>query len=155
SQVRLLRNAGLADILRTAAPDEEVTIARFDRVVETRPNHQYGILYDALVNAARREIPEHTAVIPAKVTAIATSADRQQLTLSNGESISARLIVLANGLNIGLRHTLGIGREVTSECHSISIGFDVAPVGRPSFPLRALTYYPQRAAQRIAYLTLF
>jgi 2-polyprenyl-6-methoxyphenol hydroxylase-like FAD-dependent oxidoreductase len=36
------------------------------------------------------------------------------VTLSTGEEISARLIVLANGLNISLRHSLGIGREVMS-----------------------------------------
>ncbi len=63
--------------------------------------------------------------------------------------------MLANGLNIGLRHTLGMTREVISTCHSISIGFDVEPVGRPSFEFRALTYYPEQAADRMAYLTLF
>jgi 2-polyprenyl-6-methoxyphenol hydroxylase-like FAD-dependent oxidoreductase len=107
------------------------------------------------VNTVRGEILPATPFIHAKVTAIATSADRQELTLSNDEKISARLIVLANGLNISLRHTLGIGREVTSPCHSISVGFDVAPVGRPSFDFRALTYYPQRAEERLAYVTFF
>jgi hypothetical protein len=48
--------------------------------------------------------------------------------------------VLANGLNIGLRQNLGIEREVISPCHAISIGFDLKPVDRPSFPFRALTY---------------
>jgi 2-polyprenyl-6-methoxyphenol hydroxylase-like FAD-dependent oxidoreductase len=83
-----------------------------------------------------------------------TGTDRQQLRLSSGEDISARLIVLANGLNIGLRHSLGIEREVTSPCHSISIGFDLKPVGR-SFDFRALTYYTESATDRIAYVTLF
>ncbi len=53
--------------------------------------------------------------------------------LSNGEEISARLVVLANGLNVGLRHTLGIKRRVISECHSVTLGFDVEPVGRAAF----------------------
>ena len=75
--------------------------------------------------------------------------------MSSGEDISARLIVLANGLNIGLRQSLGIGREILSACHSISIGFDLAPVGRQSFDFRALTYYPERVSYRMAYLTLF
>jgi hypothetical protein len=39
--------------------------------------------------------------IHGKATAIGTSADRQHVTLSTGEEISARLVVLANGLNIG------------------------------------------------------
>jgi 2-polyprenyl-6-methoxyphenol hydroxylase-like FAD-dependent oxidoreductase len=156
SQLALLHKTGLAGaVLRAATPDGEISIARFGRLVETRPNLQYGILYDRLVNTVRAEIPAGTPFIQAKATAIATGADRQELTLSNGETVSARLIVLANGLNIALRHALGIAREVVSECHSISIGFDVTPVGRPSFDFRALTYYPERAAERLAYVTFF
>jgi 2-polyprenyl-6-methoxyphenol hydroxylase-like FAD-dependent oxidoreductase len=103
----------------------------------------------------RGEIPAGVELVNAKAAAIATSTDRQTLTLSTGEEISARLIVLANGLNIGLRQSLGIGREVVSPNHSISIGFDLAAVGRSAFDFRALTYYPESAAGRMAYLTLF
>jgi 2-polyprenyl-6-methoxyphenol hydroxylase-like FAD-dependent oxidoreductase len=156
SQVRLVHKTGLADaILHAGTIDDEVWIARFGRLLEKRPNRQYGILYDTLVNTVRAAIPAGTPVIHGKVSAISTSADRQQLTLSTGEEISARLIVLANGLNIGLRHTLGMTRDVASTCHSISIGFDVRPLDRPSFEFRALTYYPERATDRMAYLTLF
>src|SRR5439155_1147299 len=35
------------------------------------------------------------------------------------------------------------------------IGFDLAPADRPAFDFRALTYYPESAAGRMAYLTLF
>jgi len=156
SQVRLLRNTGLAEpVLRAATPDGEVWIARFGRLIEKRPNGQYDILYDDLVNIVRAEIAPGVAVVHAKVAAISTGAERQTLTLSTGEEISARLIVLANGLNIALRQSVGIGREVQSPNHSISIGFDLAPIGRPAFDFRALTYFPERAADRMAYLTLF
>ena len=90
-----------------------------------------------------------------KVTAISTSVDRQKLTLSDGREISARLVVLANGLNVGLRHTLGIERKVVSPCHSISLGFDLAPVGRTAFDFPAMTYFSERPSDRIPYLTLF
>ena len=66
--------------------------------------------------------------------------------LSNGEEISARLVVLANGLNVGLRHPLGLKRRVVSECHSVTLGFDVEPVGRAAFGFPALTYWPKRTA---------
>jgi 2-polyprenyl-6-methoxyphenol hydroxylase-like FAD-dependent oxidoreductase len=65
------------------------------------------------------------------------------------------LIVLANGLNIGLRHTLGMTRKVISECHSISIGFDAKPTDRPKFEFPALTYYSERPTDRTPYITLF
>ena len=91
----------------------------------------------------------------AKVTAISTGAERQKLTLSDGEQISARLVVLANGLNVGLRHLLGIQRQIVSAGHSVTLGFDVAPVGRPAFDFPALTYFSERPSDRIPYLTLF
>ena len=75
--------------------------------------------------------------------------------LSNGEEISARLVVFANGLNVGLRQTLGIKRRVISECHSVTLGFDVEPVGRAAFDFPALTYWPKRSSSRMAYLSIF
>src|SRR5215510_7872101 len=156
SQLALLHKTGLAGpVLRAATADDEIMVARFGRPIDRRPNAQYGLLYDTLVNTMRAEIPAEAPFIHAKATAISTSRDRQTLTLSTGATISARLVVLANGLNLALRHALGIGREVLSACHSISIGFDLAPVGRRSFDFRALTYFPERVSSRMAYLTLF
>ena len=156
SQVALLHKTGLAGpVLRAATSDDEISVARFGRLMDRRPNAQCGFFYDTLVNTVRAEIPPESVFIPAKVTAIETSADRQTLMLSTGEFISVRLVVLANGLNLALRQQLGIGREVLSACHSISIGFNLTPVGRRGFDFRARTYFPERAAHRVAYLTLF
>ena len=156
SQVALLHKTGLAGpVLRAATIDGEISVARFGRLIDRRPNAQCGFSYDTLVNVVRAEIPAESVFTTAKVTAIATSPGRQTLTLSTGESITARLVVLTNGLNLALRHQLGIGRELLSACHSISIGFDLAPVGLRSFDFRALTYFPERAADRMAYLTVF
>jgi 2-polyprenyl-6-methoxyphenol hydroxylase-like FAD-dependent oxidoreductase len=156
SQVELLRKTGLAEAVFAAATlDDEISIARFGRLTEKRSTAQYGILYDTLVNTMRAQIPSCVEVIEAKATEISTGVGRQLVTASNGETISARLVVLANGLNIGLRHLLGITREVISENHSVTIGFDIAPVGRTRFDFRALTYFPERASARMAYLSLF
>jgi 2-polyprenyl-6-methoxyphenol hydroxylase-like FAD-dependent oxidoreductase len=155
-QTRILRRTGLADaVLRAGTFDGECWIARFGRVVEKRGGDQYGILYDDLVNTVRAEIPKSAEIVNAKVNAIANSPDRQTVTLSTGEEISARLVVVANGLNIGLRHALGMTREDVSPCHSITIAFDLKPVGRSHFDFPAMTYYPERASDRMAYITLF
>jgi 2-polyprenyl-6-methoxyphenol hydroxylase-like FAD-dependent oxidoreductase len=45
--------------------------------------------------------------------------------------------------------------EEVSKCHCVTLAFDLKPVGRSSFDFRALTYYPERATDRLAYLTLF
>ena len=156
TQVRTLQKTGLADAVFDAATfsDEVWIVRRGDRVSKRRIG-QYDILYDTLVNTMRSAMPASVPFVEAKAVAVATSADRPQVTLSTGEEISARLIVMAIGLNVGLRHTLGMTRREISPCHSISIGFDVAPVGRERFDFPALTYYPERLGGHVAYLTFF
>lgn len=156
SQVRVLRKTGLADaVLQAATSFDRLWIARFGRFLQKRGNDQFGIYYDALVNAIRGQIVPCTDFILGKVSSIQTGADKQTLKLSDGGEIQARLIVLATGPNNALRHSLGIERHDLSPCHSVSIGFDLKPVGRRQFEFPALTYYPERPADRIAYLTMF
>jgi 2-polyprenyl-6-methoxyphenol hydroxylase-like FAD-dependent oxidoreductase len=155
-QIDLLRKTGLADAtLRATTLDGEVWEARFGHVVARKPSDQYGVMYDMLVNTLRGQIPPDVEIIRAKASALANGPERQKLVLSNGEEISARLVVFANGLNVGLRQTLGIKRTVISPCHSVTLGFNVEPVGRAAFDFPALTYWPKRSTSRMAYLTLF
>jgi 2-polyprenyl-6-methoxyphenol hydroxylase-like FAD-dependent oxidoreductase len=155
-QVAILRKTGLAEgVLKATTHDRECWIARFGRLVEKRPSDQQGIFYAALVNTVRGLIPPRVPMIHAKASAITTGNERQTVTLSTGETISTRLVVLANGLNISLRHSLGLARQVVSECHSTAAGFDVAPAGGQAFVFSALTYYAERASDRTALLTLF
>jgi len=155
-QVGRFYQTGIADsVLRSATHDGENWIARFGYLLDKKPSRQYGIMYDALIGAIRAEIPPPAELIYAKAVDVATSAERQKVTLSTGEVISARLVVLANGLSVGLRRNLGIERQVISAGHSISVGFDIVPVGRPAFEFPALTYFSERASARAAYVTLF
>jgi 2-polyprenyl-6-methoxyphenol hydroxylase-like FAD-dependent oxidoreductase len=155
-QIERFHRTGIADaVLRAATHDGENWIARFGFLLDKVPSRQFGIMYDRLINAIRAEIPDAVEKIFAKAVSISTSTDRQRVALANDEEVSARLVVLANGLNVGLRHALGIERRIVSRAHSISIGFDVAPVGRPSFDFPALTYFSERPSDRIPYLSLF
>ncbi|HVV39843.1 MAG TPA: NAD(P)/FAD-dependent oxidoreductase [Nitrobacter sp.] len=156
TQIPILRRTGLAEeVLRATTLDGEVWEARFGYVVDRKPSDQYGIMYDTLVNTTRTLIPANVTTLHTKVTSVSTSDERQKLTLAEGEDISARLIVLANGLSVSLRDQLGLERRVISACHSVTLGFNVIPVGRPAFPFPALTYWPGRTSARMAYLTLF
>lgn len=155
-QVERFLKTGIGEsVLRRATFVGENWIARFGHLLDKAPSRQFNILYDSLVNAVRDEIPAGVERICAKAIAVETSPERQRVALSNDETISARLVVLANGLNVGLRHQLGIARKVVSACHSISIGFDVVPAGRNSFGFPALTYFSERPSDRIPYITLF
>ncbi len=155
-QVAILKKTGLADaVLRVSTPDVVSWVARFGRLVEKRPGDQEGIFYAPLVNTVRAQIPPSVRFIETKATALKTSATEQRVTTSAGDTVTARLIVLANGLNIGLRDQLNLKREIVSPCHSISIGFDVSPVGRSTFEFPALTYYAERPGDGAALITLF
>jgi 2-polyprenyl-6-methoxyphenol hydroxylase-like FAD-dependent oxidoreductase len=155
-QMAILRRTGLADVvLRAATVDGGCWVARFGRVVERRPPDQYGILYDTLVNSMRAAVPAGTPFICGRILGIENGPTRQTVAVSTGERISARLVIVANGLNSGLRSSLGMERDDLSKCHCITLAFDLQPRGRSSFEFRALTYFSERAADRIAYITLF
>jgi len=62
---------------------------------------------------------------------------------------------LANGLHPGLAQSLGIERRVVSRGHTMAIGFDLHPVGRSSFDFKALTCYPEKASDGVAYMSIF
>jgi 2-polyprenyl-6-methoxyphenol hydroxylase-like FAD-dependent oxidoreductase len=156
SQVQILRKTGLADaVLQAATFDETSSIARMGRLLDTRPGDQHGIMYDVLVNTIRSQIPQTMSQICAKASQISLSSDRQTIELSNGESFSARLVVVANGLNSGLRHRLGMAQQMLSPCHSVMLGFNLIPRGRAKFNFHALTYYSETPADKTAYITLF
>src|SRR5436190_3438014 len=155
-QVARFRKTGIAEsVLRSATAAQVNWIARFGHLLDKHPNEQYGILYDALVRAVRAEIRAPAEIAFAKVVGIEISEDRQKVALSDGEAVSARLVVLANGLSVGLRHMLGIERTVTSRCHSISLGFDLVPLGHAAFDFPAMTYFSERPADRIPYIPRF
>jgi 2-polyprenyl-6-methoxyphenol hydroxylase-like FAD-dependent oxidoreductase len=155
-QAAILRKTGLAEaVLRQSTFDRVCWIARLGRVVEKRPSDQQGIFYGPLVNTIRGEIPPSVPFIRTKAQAIAAGAERQTVMLAGGESVDARLVVLANGLSVSLRDSLALKREVVSPCHSISIGFTIKPSGQRQFAFPALTYYAERPADKMALITFF
>jgi 2-polyprenyl-6-methoxyphenol hydroxylase-like FAD-dependent oxidoreductase len=150
-QIAIVMKTGLGDVVmpRTALASE-LDVVRHDRLIDRKPGLQRGIMYESLVNTIRAAIPPGVERVKGKVAAIATGPERQQVTLSSGEEISARLVVLANGLNLGLRESLGMRRDVLSAQHSVTVGFDMKPTGRQQFAFAALTYWSSSPAERYA-----
>lgn len=145
-----LRNAGLLDeVLPAGHRYEGVWVARLGRLSEVKPIVEYGIEYSALVNRLRALAPAGVTFVQSKATTVTLGGERQTLTLLNGETISARLVIGASGLMDGIAGT----RRAISRCHSVSIGFDVEAGAR--LPFAALTYFGENPAARVAYLTLF
>ncbi len=153
-QVRHVERLGFGDNLRgIATPIDELSIARFGRLVERRPNREVGIDYADLVNVVRASVPTH-AIRVGRVIGLETAATGPTLTLGDGRSITARLAVLATGLGRNLIVRLGIRRTILEAEHCLAIGFDLA-IDDPTAIRGALTYHGERLADRSAYLTLF
>lgn len=149
AHVETLRRAGVLDeVLPAARRYQDIWVARLGRLAEVKAIEEYGIEYSALVNRLRALIPEDVTFVQSKATGITLSAERQTLSLLDGETISARLVIGANGV---MADMVGARRDI-SRCHSVSVGFDLEAA---RWPFEALTYFGEDPAQRIAYLTLF
>ena len=149
AHVATLRDARVLDeVLPVTRHYRDIWVARLGRLAEIKPIAEYGIEYGALVNRLRALVPPSVTFVQSKVAGVALSDERQTLTLTSGEKISARLVIGANGV---MGEMIGQRREI-SRCHSVSVGFDVEA---GEWPFAALTYFGEDPAQRVAYLTLF
>jgi 2-polyprenyl-6-methoxyphenol hydroxylase-like FAD-dependent oxidoreductase len=155
-QLDLLRGLGLFESLTAlTTPAPEMFVARFGRLVERTGKPEYGFYYEKLVNAVRAQLPADVAFVAGRAADIRTGHDVQQVMLSSGDVIEARLVVLASGLGDALRQKLGIARQAIRDKHSLSIGFDAAPAPGEAFGFPALTYYGERTRERMAYVSFF
>lgn len=155
-QAALLRKFGLLDsVVSRAGQIREVLSASNGLVFRARALEQYGIHYHDLVNAIRRQIPSGVQVRTVRVGDVASGAELQRVTLASGETITARLVVLACGTGGQLHGHLGIRKQMIRRGHSLAFGFNIAPVNDRSFEFDAVTYHPAGCATRAAYLTLF
>jgi 2-polyprenyl-6-methoxyphenol hydroxylase-like FAD-dependent oxidoreductase len=147
--VEALRRAGvLAEVLPVTRRYQDIWVARLGRLAEVKRIEEYGFEYSVLVNQLRSLIPDSVTFVPGKVMDVALTPERQTMTLLGGGTLSARLVIGANGV---MTDFVGTRREI-SRCHSVSIGFDVAGA---AWPFAGLTYFGENPEQRVAYLTLF
>ncbi len=154
-QIALLEKMGLMDsLLPFSVPIAEVTNGRHGRVIDRTRVGQYGILYHDMVNAVRARIPAVVDLRIGRVTDVEAGPERQRVVLADGHRIRARLVILASGVG-ALRQKLGIGRHLLRESHSVACGFTVSPEAGHKLDFGALTYYAERVADRVDYLSLF
>ena len=153
-QIAALQRLGLdGPVLGAATTFDELWIARFGQIVERRPNREHGIDYADLVNAIRATLPDacrHTV----RVAGLTATRDEQAIHLGSGETVPARLIVVATGLGRTLLDDLGIRRVAAAGEMLLAIGFDLA-LARAAGELKPLTYNGESPGARSADLTVF
>ena len=155
-QADLLRRLDLMDeVRRRAAAIPIIQVAYRGRVLRSMAMEQYGILYPHLVNAVREQIPASVEQRSARVTAVTPMGHAQTVHLDEGDSIAARLVVVACGSASRLYETLGVRYRTVRLAHSLCSGFDIARTDGMPFAFDALTCYPDTTRDRIDYVSLF
>jgi len=114
-----------------------------------------GFAYGDIVNGLRALWPAAVTRIGGKAISIAPSPDRSLVTLSDGRTLAAKLVVLATGLGERLRSDLGLTRRVLSPAHSVSIGLTLeAPAARRE-ALLGLVQPGERLGDGVGYASFF
>jgi hypothetical protein len=126
---RFLRTGIGESVLRRATFAGENWIARFGHLLDKAPGRQFSIRCDSLVNAVRYEIPVTVERICAKAVAVETSSEQQQVTLSNDETISARLVVDSPGRSLSV--SIGTSPYWTAQRWARFIAWSVQEPLRP------------------------
>ena len=155
-QIETLNRMGLGEFVFDAlTPISDVWIARFGQLVNKMEYPHYGFSYKTVIDAMRTNIPESVQFFRTKVKSVQNGPERQILQLANGEEISVRLVIMANGLNPGLRKQLDVPQSMLSKYHCMAIGFDVAPLAGQNFEFQSMTFWPEKASKNMAYFTAF
>ncbi len=155
-QADLFRTLRLMDgILPHAVRVHAVQEAHRGRVMRTVPIEQYGVFYQDMVNAVRRQVPARVDQRVARAERIDCVPAVQTVHLSNGESLTTRLVVVSSGTGGKLHDSLNVTRRVVRDRHSLCSGWDVARVDDAPFPFESLTYFADSIRDRIDYITFF
>lgn len=114
----------------------------------------YGMPYQDMVRAMRNQIPANVQFIIGRVTDIETCG-RPIVRIENGQNITAKLVVMATGLNTTLGERLGVRYQTISARHSTTIGFNIVSSKCHAADTPILVYYGNKLQDGIDYLTIF
>ncbi len=155
-QIDALRRLRVLDALVAGVPQIDHAIAAHrGRVIERVYAPHYGCRYEAMVKAARAQLPPSLALIVGQAIDVETSPARQVVRLSTGETISCRIVVLATGPGNSLCHKLGLGRRLISRDHSLAIGLDIVAGSNHSLENSVLVHYGEHVRDRLDYISVF
>lgn len=154
-QIEFLRNIGLEDEFIDVS--KIVPRARnfsLGKQLSSVMAPHYGIPYQEIVQALRRRIPKDVQFIVGRVSDI-ESGPTSIVHLDDGRAITAKLVVMATGLNTKLSRKLGVEYENVSVKHSTTIGFDIRSSKCAAADTSVLVYYGNGLHDGIDYLTIF
>src|SRR3954471_12729789 len=108
-QIALLRRVGLLDLFASAAtPFDNILNVRGGQIVDRTRERHYAMRYEDMVRLVRAALPSTAEFIFDRAVDVKTSAEKQHVVLSQRQTHTADLLVLASGFGDLLRHKLGI-----------------------------------------------
>ena len=155
AQAELMREHGTLNMRSPRCKPVGKTLS-FDgsRLVECDTVEQYGISYADTVNSMRAKLPPDVPVIHAAASEI-RPGDRSAILLDSGETIRAKLVVIATGDANQLCKSLGMRRVTKSGLTSLSFGFYIARQDGSDFEFNGFNYFLADNPDKIHYLTIF
>ena len=155
-QLALLRGLDLFHCLTAVGkPIYEMHVARFGRLVDHQKSEEWGFLYEDLVNSVRGHLPAAVDFVVGHVADIATGPERQTVTLAMATRSRRASWCLPRDTAMPSATRSASSRKVIRDAHSLSLGFSLAPADGNTFGFPGLTYYGDRLAERIAYVSFF
>lgn len=160
SQLRSFNNLGVLDkIVTEVRPVLKAKNFRLGKQVSSVQLPHYGMPYQDMIRAIRSQIPEQVQFIIGRVTDIEPS-EHPVVRIDGGpgiagQSITAKLVVMATGLNTALSERLRVGYQTISARHSTTVGFDIVSSKCRAYDTPILVYYGNKLQDGIDYLTVF
>ena len=155
-QMEMLERIGISDnIYAACTPIEDIWIARQGKLVNKMHYPHYGFSYETAINSIRAYLEKTEKLVLGKVKTIEAGKIGQKLILADGTQVEAKLVIMANGLNPGLRKQLDISQTMLSKQHEMAIGFDITPIDENKFEFDSFTFWPEKASEKLAYFTAF
>ncbi|MEJ0063815.1 MAG: NAD(P)/FAD-dependent oxidoreductase [Alphaproteobacteria bacterium] len=153
-QVDLLEKLGMLDVFKAASVRiPEFINTRGGHVIDRSKVEEYGLLYPDMIDLLRAHMPAGVFK-QGRIADIELSGDRQRVVLTDGETIRARLVVLATGQGEALCRKLGFQRRQLHPQDTICVGFSLRPPAA-GFRFPGLIAYGERFGDGVDYLTLF
>jgi 2-polyprenyl-6-methoxyphenol hydroxylase-like FAD-dependent oxidoreductase len=154
-QLSLLRELGLLDaFIAASTPATRFINIRGKFIIDRPLVEEYGLTYPRMIALLRSLLPSNVMVKFGQVADIEANEDIQRVSLANGESIAARLVVLATGHSEILRRRLGFERILAHPQPTISVGFSIQPPAK-GFGFPALAAYGERHGDGVDYACFF
>jgi len=125
SQLRIFDDLGLSEKLFSGVRlVSRVRNVRLGKQLTTVLASHYGMPYQDIVHAVRGQIPGDVRFIVGRVTDIDTGSD-PVVHLDNGQTVAAKLVIMATGLNTTLSKRLRVHHQTISAQHSTTVAFDI------------------------------